>query len=92
VALGGAGSRGAAARLLKVETSTVSRRISALEAALGVQLAARTPEGLALKAGLLACELAESMDRGIEELVCQIGGEDQRPEGTVRLAATADGT
>ena len=83
------GSLGAAARLLKVEPSTASRRLSALEAALGVQLAARTPEGLVLNdAGLLASDLAATIDRGVEELVGRIGGEDQRPEGTVRLATT----
>ena len=83
------GSLGAAARLLKVEPSTASRRLSTLEAALGVQLAARTPEGLVLnEAGLLASDLAETIDRGVDELLAQIGGEDQRPEGTVRLATT----
>lgn len=83
------GSLGAAARLLKVEPSTASRRLSALETALGVQLAARTPEGLVLnEAGLLASDLAETIDRGVEDLLGRIGGEDQRPEGTVRLATT----
>ncbi len=28
------------------------------------------------------------MDRGINDLVRRIGGEDQRPEGVVRLATT----
>ena len=45
LALRRAGSLGAAARLLKVEQSTASRRLTALEAALGAQLVARTPEG-----------------------------------------------
>jgi DNA-binding transcriptional LysR family regulator len=43
LALRRAGSLGAAARLLKVEQSTASRRLTSLEAALGAQLAARTP-------------------------------------------------
>jgi DNA-binding transcriptional LysR family regulator len=89
LALRRAGSLGAAARALKVEPSTASRRLSSLETALGAQLAARTPEGLVLNdAGELASELAERIDRGIHELVARIGGEDQRPEGTVRLATT----
>jgi DNA-binding transcriptional LysR family regulator len=83
------GSLGAAARSLKVEPSTASRRLAALETALGAQLAARTPEGLVLnEAGLLASDLAETIDRGVDELLGRIGGEDQRAEGTVRLAAT----
>jgi DNA-binding transcriptional LysR family regulator len=83
------GSLGAAARFLKVEPSTASRRLAALETALGAQLAARTPEGLVLnEAGLLASDLAETIDRGVDELLGRIGGEDQRPEGAVRLATT----
>jgi DNA-binding transcriptional LysR family regulator len=83
------GSLGAAARALKVEPSTASRRLASLETALGAQLAARTPEGLILNdAGQLASELAETIDRGIQELVARIGGDDRRPEGTVRLATT----
>ncbi len=83
------GSLGAAARFLKVEPSTASRRLAALETALGAKLATRTPEGLVLnEAGVLASALAESFDRGLDELRARVGGEDQRPEGTVRLATT----
>jgi DNA-binding transcriptional LysR family regulator len=89
LALRRAGSLGAAARLLKVEQSTASRRLSALEAALGAQLVARTPEGVALnEAGLLVAAVAEGFDAGIEDLTKRIGGEDRRPEGIVRLATT----
>jgi DNA-binding transcriptional LysR family regulator len=89
LALRRAGSLGAAARLLKVEQSTASRRLTALEAALGAQLVTRTPEGLGLNdAGHLVADLAQSIDGGVEELLRRIGGEDQRPEGLVRLATT----
>jgi len=89
LALRRAGSLGAAARLLKVEQSTASRRLAALESALGAQLVARTPEGLALSgAGHLVADLAQSIDGGVEELLRRIGGEDQRPEGLVRLSTT----
>ena len=89
LALRRAGSLGAAARLLKVEQSTASRRLTALEAALGAQLVARTPEGLSLNdAGHLVADLAQSIDGGVEELLRRIGGEDQRPEGLVRLSTT----
>jgi len=89
LALRRAGSLGAAARLLKVEQSTCSRRLSSVEAALGAQLVARTPEGVALnEAGLLVATLAEGVDAGIEDLTRRIGGEDRRPDGIVRLATT----
>lgn len=71
------GSLKAAALALHVEPSTASRRLSALESALGVQLAARTPEGLVMNdAGVLAAELAQTMDAGIEALMRRIGGRE----------------
>jgi DNA-binding transcriptional LysR family regulator len=89
LALRRAGSLSAAARVLEVEPSTASRRLGALEKALGAQLAARTPEGLVMNdAGELAADLAETIDTGVQQLVRRVGGEDARPEGTVRLATT----
>jgi len=89
LALRQAGSLGAAARLLKVEQSTASRRLSALETALGGKLVVRTPEGLKFNAaGELTADLAETVQAGIDDLVRRIGGEDQKPEGLVRLSAT----
>ncbi len=83
------GSLGAAARSLKCESSTASRRLAALEAALGVQLVVRTPEGMTLNAaGINVADLAETIDRGVGELERTIGGEDSRPEGIVKLATT----
>lgn len=89
LALQRAGSLGAAARLLKVEQSTVSRRLSSLEAAVGAALAARTPEGVVLnEAGSLVASVAAHVEAGVEDLMRRIGGEDLRPEGIVRLATT----
>jgi DNA-binding transcriptional LysR family regulator len=89
LALRRAGSLGAAARSLKVESSTVSRRLSSIEDALGVQLAARLPDGLQLnEPGNTVADLAEGIDGRIDELTRRIGGEDQRPEGLVRLSTT----
>jgi DNA-binding transcriptional LysR family regulator len=89
LALQRAGSLGAAARLLKVEQSTVSRRLSSLEAAVGAALVARTPEGVVLnEAGSLVASVAAGVEAGVEGLVRRIGGEDLRPEGIVRLATT----
>jgi len=83
------GSLGAAARSLKCESSTASRRLAALEASLGVQLVTRTPEGMTLNAaGIRVADLAETVDRGVEELERTLGGEDARPEGIVKLATT----
>lgn len=84
-----AGSLGAAARMLKVEPSTASRRLASLEAALGAKLAVRAPEGLHLSdAGLLVGTLAESIESQLEELIRRIGGEDEKAEGLVRLSTT----
>ena len=89
LALRRGGSLGAAARLLKCEQSTAGRRLAALEAELGVQLVTRTPEGVALNdAGNAAADLAETMERGVGELVRRVGGEDLRPEGVVKVATT----
>jgi DNA-binding transcriptional LysR family regulator len=89
LALRRSGSLGAAARSLKVESSTASRRLAALETALGVQLVTRTPEGMTLNAaGISVADLAETIDRGVGELERTIGGEDARPEGIVKLATT----
>jgi DNA-binding transcriptional LysR family regulator len=89
LALRRAGSLGAAARSLKCEASTASRRLAALEASLGVQLVVRTPEGMTLNAaGVSVADLAETIDRGVTELERTIGGEDSRPEGVVKLATT----
>lgn len=83
------GSLGAAARSLKVESSTASRRLAALEASLGVQLVVRTPEGMTLNAaGISVADVAETIDRGIDELERTIGGDDAKPEGVVKLATT----
>lgn len=89
LALRRAGSLGAAARLLKVEPSTASRRLTAVESAVGAQLVVRTAEGLSLSdAGQLVAELAQSIEGRVEEMLRRIGGEDQRPEGLVRLSTT----
>jgi DNA-binding transcriptional LysR family regulator len=89
LALRRAGSLGAAARSLKVESSTVSRRLGSIEEALGVQLATRQPDGLHLnEAGNTVADLAEGIDGRIDELTRRIGGEDQRAEGLVRLSTT----
>src|SRR4029079_403948 len=63
------GSLGAAARELGVEHTTVSRRLGALEDALGAKLFARTPDGLALTpAGAEVLPLAESIEQAAQAI------------------------
>jgi DNA-binding transcriptional LysR family regulator len=89
LALRRAGSLAAAARELKVDQSTVSRRLAALEDALGAQLVARTPDGMSLtEAGALAAETAAGIGAACDELGRRIGGSDARPEGVVRVSTT----
>jgi DNA-binding transcriptional LysR family regulator len=81
------GSLGGAAKVLAVDTSTASRRLRALEEALGAALFVRTPEGLTptdLTARLLPhAEQAEAAAIAVEAAAA---GETVEAEGTVRLA------
>ena len=64
-----AGSLAAAARALGVEHSTIGRRLTALEEALGAALLTRGPDGLTLTAiGAQVVPLLEHMDRSVEAL------------------------
>lgn len=63
MALGRARSFAGAGKLLKVDHSTVSRRVTALEAKAGQPLVVRTPEGVSLTpAGAMLFETAEQME------------------------------
>ncbi len=76
---------GAGARL-GVNASTASRRLDALEAALGAHLFDRTPDGVLPTA--LAEELgphAEAMERAAAGLALAAQGREALPEGEVRL-------
>lgn len=84
-----AGTLSGAARLLKVDQSTVSRRLAALEAAAGTRLFDRTPSGYFLSAA------GEAVRARVEELESQaiaverqLLGQDANPTGPVRLAAS----
>jgi len=89
LALKRAGTLAAAARALAVDHSTVSRRLSALEDAIGAQLLRRTPEGLSFtEAGDRAVVAAEAMDAATSELLAKLAGADDRVAGLVRLACS----
>ncbi|WP_242342680.1 LysR family transcriptional regulator [Anaeromyxobacter terrae] len=78
---------GAGARL-GVNASTASRRLDALERALGAHLFDRTPDGVLPTA--LAEELgphAEAMERAAAGLALAVQGREALPEGEVRLTA-----
>ncbi|AKU95624.1 Transcriptional regulator, LysR family [Labilithrix luteola] len=81
-------SLGAAASRLGIDTSTVSRRITALEASLGVRLFERTREGLLPARGaerVLAA--AESMEAAHGRLKRDASDVEAQAEGIVRLSA-----
>lgn len=83
------GSVGAAARALKVDPSTIGRRIAALEGELGAQLVVRQPDGMKLTdAGREAVAAAESVDARLGELASRVGGATEQPRGHVRVSAT----
>jgi DNA-binding transcriptional LysR family regulator len=83
------GSHKRAARQLSVNATTVGRRISALERALGARLFARTPEGLlTTSAGLRLVPHAERMEIEALDLEREIAGADLRLEGLLRVTAS----
>lgn len=80
------GSLTAAARALGCDTSTVSRRLGALEATLGAALFVRSREGV--RPTLAAEELlpeAQAIDEAVTRLTRLAQGLDVAPEGVVRL-------
>lgn len=88
LALLGTRSLSGAGAHLGVNASTVSRRLDALEEALGARLFDRTPDGVLPTA--LAEELgphAEAMERAAAGLVVAAQGRELLPEGEVRLTA-----
>jgi DNA-binding transcriptional LysR family regulator len=82
-------SLSAAARRLKIDQSTVGRRLLVLETSTGTRLFDRTPEGYALTAAgeavLASVEEIESQAIAVER---RLVGRDARIEGTVRLATS----
>jgi DNA-binding transcriptional LysR family regulator len=83
------GTLTAAARKLGVDSTTVGRRLSALERDLGAKLFSRTPDGLALTAAgeamrAAGAEMEEAVLRGEQRAL----GADRQLSGLVRIATT----
>ena len=77
-----------AARRLELNHATVSRRIAALETALGAKLFSRTTTGSDLTAaGQRFLPAAERMEAQTIEALAQVADEDEALAGTVRIGA-----
>jgi DNA-binding transcriptional LysR family regulator len=89
LAVAEAGSLAGAARRLRVNHTTVLRRINAFEAAHGVRLFERLPTGYALTAaGEELLGAARSMSEMVDGLERRLKGQDLRLEGTIRVTTT----
>lgn len=86
-AVGTEGSLAGAARALKVDQSTASRRLAALEEQVGKKLFTRSPEGMKLTAeGEVLFTAAKAMAGVMSGVEQQLDG--LAPQGNVRLATT----
>jgi len=82
------GSVSAAARRLRADQATVSRRLQALQRAVGARLLERTAKGTRLTgAGARALETARSFADAADALERELAGADRRLSGTVRITA-----
>lgn len=84
-----AGSLAGAGRLLKVDQTTVGRRLTAFEEALTTRLFERTSDGFVLTpAGESLLETAQAVEQGMIDLERRASGQDARLSGVVRLATS----
>jgi DNA-binding transcriptional LysR family regulator len=82
------GSTISAATALKVNQSTVQRRLAALEEAIGSQLVERTPSGYRLtEKGLALRPHAEAVEAAVEAFRRQLASVDDMLTGTIRVTA-----
>lgn len=88
LAVARAGGLSGAARALGVTHSTVSRRVSLFEEALGTRLFERLPEGLVpTAAGLEAVKSAQRVETELFALDTRITAQDSELEGPLRVTA-----
>jgi len=90
VAIAGSGSFAAAAKALSIPTSTVSRRLAALEATLGTQLVRRTTRRVSLtEDGVAFAERCRSALEEIESASAALEPQDGPLKGSLRVSAPA---
>jgi len=83
------GSMAAAAKSMRVAPSVVTKRLAALEAALGLRLFQRTTRRVSPTAeGELLCERAEALLRGFADAETELRERHAEPAGLIRIAAT----
>lgn len=83
------GSVAGAASVLKLNSSTVSRRLSTIEAALGSLLFDRRRTGYVVTAaGAEVAALADRIERDISEVCRRVSPEEDGLKGTLRIATT----
>lgn len=88
LAVARSGSFSVAARSLRVTQSTVGRRLTSLETAMGARLLHRGPEGyVPTAAGEAILSHVERVEAETLALVRAVQGYDSRLEGNVRVAA-----
>lgn len=88
LALARAGTLSGAAQRLGVNTSTIGRRLDALEAALDVHLFDRSPTGIsATEAAEALIPMAETMEHAVADALRVLEGRETEPEGVVRVTA-----
>ena len=82
------GSISGAAKRIKVQHSTVSRRIKVLEQQLGTRLIERKASGYELTSAGEELKLAAiKMEAEVVDVEGELGGEEDRPTGVLRVAA-----
>ena len=88
LALARGGTLASAAKALRIDATTVGRRIQAAETALGARLFDRIDGRYSVTtAGELAVAHGEAVEREILALEGQVAGQDQALEGSVRLTS-----
>lgn len=88
-AIGSTGTLQKAAQKLGVHQSTVMRRLSQIEEALGVRLFDRHREGVSLTvAGEEAMSFAEKLKNEVDDVERRLMGHDNRPKGLIRVTTT----
>lgn len=86
-----AGNYSNAAKRLKVNRTTVGRRVNLLEARLGIALFEQTPSGYRpTQVGRAVLEAAERMEREIERLNERLARPEERLTSTVRVAISGE--